>query len=425
MDDSQRVRVLVAACALTLLTGLNTGWSGPLIPKIAQLNGIDLGLAGHMVSITACGSMLMLVLGKLLCEKFTSRNCLRIAAAIVGCGMLTLALSPNIGLLAFGAFIIGCGSGLNSIASTTSVLGDITRSASNLNKVNLFFGIGAVAGPLIAWAGSSTQWSYHIVYLLGAAYALTFALTMRFARVQTATLDMTRPVSPRILKRPQLWLFALVIYMYVGMEVSSAAWLFTYLQKFSGLNLALASISMTILWIGLTLGRLASVFLCNRYSAARITISGMTLAATALVSLALFSGLGPATLAMVLLLGLGFGPIFPNTLAAANDHFRANTTTASTVVISCGAVGGITVPMLANYCFNQVAWQFGMFVLFGLACTMMTVFILLMRNVAKGKLAETSDTDSGETVSADASDTVAIIEAGDVDLAETKVALTQ
>jgi fucose permease len=383
MDDRQRVRVLIAACALTFLTGLNTGWSGPLIPKIAQLNGIELGLAGHMVSISACGSMLMLVLGKILCEKFTSRNCLRIAAAIVGCGMLTIALGPNVALLALGAFVAGCGSGLNSIASTTSVLGDITRSASNLNKVNLFFGIGAVVGPLVAWAGLTTQWSYHLVYLVGALYALAFALTMRFSPTPAATIITTAAPSPRILKRPALWIFALVIYMYVGMEVSSAAWLFTYLQKFSGLDLALASISMTILWIGLTLGRLASVFLCNRYSAARITISGMVLASAALLCLALFNGLGAATLAMVLLLGLGFGPIFPNTLAAANDYFRANTTTASTVVISCGAVGGITVPMLANFCFNQVAWQFGMFVLLGLACTMLTVFILLMRNVSK------------------------------------------
>lgn len=340
MEDKQRTRIIMAACALTLLAGLNTGWTGPLIPKIAQIKGIDLVLAGSIVSVSASGSMLMLLLGKIICEKLGSRNSLRLAAVIAGIGMVIIAVAPGLAVLAIGAFVIGCGTGLNSIASTTSVLlSDTASSAAALNRVNLFFGIGALAGPLVAWAGLSSPLSFHIVYLFGAAFAFICALVLKIQNPGKKPVAVkSQPVTGNI-KQPVLWLFALVIFLYVGME---GALLLGYLLscKYTTLDLALASISMTVLWAGLTLGRTISVFLCGRYSSIKITLLGMALTASSLLSLACFSNLGMGTLALVLLLGLGFGPIFPNVLAAANEHFMPDTTTTSSVVITSGSVGG-------------------------------------------------------------------------------------
>ncbi|MFA6210309.1 MAG: MFS transporter [Candidatus Obscuribacterales bacterium] len=395
MEDKQRMRIIMAACALTLLAGLNTGWTGPLIPKIAQSKGIDLDLAGSIVSVSACGSMLMLLLGKLLCEKLGSRNSLRLAAVIAGIGMVTVSFGPGLVVLAIGAFVIGCGTGLNSIASTTSVLlSDTASSAAALNRVNLFFGIGALAGPLIAWAGLSSHWSYHVVYLFGAAFAFTCALLLKIQNPGKKLVTESEPITGNI-KKPVLWLFALVIYLYVGMEVSSAAWLFTFLQKYSALDLALASISMTVLWAGLTLGRTISVFLCGRYSSIKITLMGMALAASSLLALACFSNLGVATLAIVLLLGLGYGPIFPNVLAAANEHFMPDTTTTSSVVITTGAVGGITLPLLAGYGFTHLSWQMGMLFLFAVCSSMLALYLLLLKITAR-KIQSTGEPEQPE-----------------------------
>ena len=383
MEDKQRTRIIMAACALTLLAGLNTGWTGPLIPKIAQIKGIDLVLAGSIVSVSASGSMLMLLLGKIICEKLGSRNSLRLAAVIAGIGMVTIAVAPGLAVLAIGAFVIGCGTGLNSIASTTSVLlSDTASSAAALNRVNLFFGIGALAGPLVAWAGLSSPWSFHIVYLFGAAFAFICALVLKIQNPGKKPIAVSQPVTGNI-KQPILWLFALVIFLYVGMEVSSAAWLFTFLQKYSALDLALASISMTVLLAGLTLGRTISVFLCGRYSSIKITLLGMALTASSLLSLACFSNLGMGTLALVLLLGLGFGPIFPNVLAAANEHFMPDTTTTSSVVITSGSVGGITLPLLAGYCFNNFSWQIGMLFLFAVCTSMLALYLALLKIIAR------------------------------------------
>ncbi len=389
-EAQQNLRIIVAACALTFLAGLNTGWSGPLIPKIAEANNIALGLAGSMASITAGGGMLMLMLGKIFCDKLGSRNCLRLAAVIIAAGMVAIAMGPNLQFLALGAFILGCGTGLNSIASTTSVLvSDTASSASALNKVNLFFGIGALAGPQVAWAGLSSPWSYHAVYIFGAVFALTCALVLKIQKPSAKYVAPEEAIKSQIIGEPILWLYALLLYLYVGMEVSSATWLFAFLQKYCSLDLAMASINMTILWAGLTAGRLISVFLCDRYSSSKITLMGIALSTSAFGALALAAHAGVWTLLMVLLLGVGFGPIFPNILAAANEHFKPDTTTTSTVVISSGAIGAITVPMLTNYCFTQIGWQQGMFVLCGLDCILLILFCVLLKITAGGRKNDT------------------------------------
>jgi fucose permease len=109
----------------------------------------------------------------------------------------------------------------------------------------------------------------------------------------------------------------------------------------------------------------------------------MALAASALLSLACFSNLGVGTLALVLLLGLGYGPIFPNVLAAANEHFRPDTTTTSSVVITSGAVGGITLPLLAGYGFTHLSWQLGMLFLFAVCTSMLSLYLLLLKIVTR------------------------------------------
>jgi fucose permease len=140
---------------------------------------------------------------------------------------------------------------------------------------------------------------------------------------------------------------------------------------------------MTVLWAGLTLGRTISVFLCGRYSSIKITLLGMALAASSLLALACFSNLAMGTLALVLLLGLGFGPIFPNVLAAANEHFMPDTTTTSSVVITSGSVGGITLPLLAGYCFTNFSWQTGMLFLFAVCSSMIALYLSLLKIIAR------------------------------------------
>jgi len=327
--------------------------------------------------------MLMLLSGKFMTDRFGSGKCMAMAAILLACGLSGVAIAPNLLFIAISAFVVGAGSGLNSIASTTTVV-DTGGGASAMNKLNFFFGVGALAGPLIALAGTSSPWSYHVVYLFGACFALAVLSRLRNLQPVPAVARAERK-GPSILSSPILWTYAMVIFLYVGIETGTAAWLYTYLEKFCGLSVASASICMTVLWGGLTTSRMLGIFLTRKVKARKVNIVAILLALTALSLLASGSHALALTVVLVALLGLGYGPVFPNTVASANERFAENSSTASAVVITSGAVGGITVPLLIGYCFKSIGLKPGMEVIAGLAALMFLVFLLL--GLDRGKVA--------------------------------------
>lgn len=368
------VAKLLAACAVTMLCGFNTGWTGPLIPAIAKARALDLTEAGLMVSVSAAGSMVTLLLGKLVVDRWGSGGCLTLSVSLLFLGLAGIALAPNLILIALASFIVGTGSGFNSIGATTAAF-DTGGGASAINKVNFFYGVGALAGPLIAWAGLASPWSYHVVYLCG-ALAAGVILSYLFRLSSTAGRTHERSAGQPILGIPWLWAYALVIFIYVGIETGTAAWLFTYLQRECSLSVGLASICMTTLWGGLTASRMLAIFLTRKFSARRVNFVSMMMAITALALLT-FNQHIVVTVILVALLGLGYGPIFPNTVANSNERFAVNSTMASTVVITSGAVGAIFVPILIGYCFKNIGLKPGMEVIAVLALIMFLVYLAL------------------------------------------------
>lgn len=358
-----------------MLCGFITGWTGPLIPCIARERSLDLSEAGLIVSVSAAGSMLTLLLGKTVTDKYGSSGCLAFAAALLGLGMSGIVVAPNLLLIALSAFVLGMGSGFNSIGSATTAF-DTGGGASAMNKLNFFFGVGALIGPMIAWAGTSSPWSYHGVYGFGAMFALAAFIGLIKLSSRAVVVGKAR-MGSSIMGSLTLWAYALVIFLYVGIETGTATWLYTYLQKYCGLSVAMASLCMTTLWGGLTTSRMMGIFLTKRIKARKVNIVAISCAVGALVLLC--SGVHPLffTVALVAALGLGYGPVFPNTVASANERFAGNASTASAVVITSGAVGAITVPLLIGFCFKTVGLRPGMEVIAGLAFLMFLVFLSL------------------------------------------------
>jgi MFS family permease len=53
------------------------------------------------------------------------------------------------------------------------------------------------------------------------------------------------------------------------------------------------------------------------------------------------------------------------------------------VVITSGSVGGITLPLLAGYCFTNFSWQIGMLFLFAVCTSMLALYLALLKIIAK------------------------------------------
>lgn len=351
--------------SLTCLAGLNAGWFGPMIPSIAAAQKMQLVEAGSLISVYSAGSLLPLAIGRQLVEKFGGRKCLLMAALLFCLGLAILSFGSKIIVLSIGAAALGVGAGLNGITGTICILRLATgSSAAAVGKLNVFFGVGALLGPVVALLGLNSPWSYHAVYVFGAVYALTVFITA-FA---TKRLDVRVPKPDAAGEKfdplqTSALLYTAAVFLYVGIEVAMATWLFTYLNITCRLSKDLSGWSMTALWSGLTIGRMVAVLLFKYFPAARIALGSMAVIFSAILSLVLFSWLGDTLMVVVFILGLGFGPIFPTLISSASERYNKHSASITSLVITAGAFAGITFPLVIGQVFTKLGHEQGMLVL--------------------------------------------------------------
>ena len=213
-----------------------------------------------------------------LINKIGYKNGLILGLLISAFGTLLFYPAANIGsfaLMISGLFIVGLGFSLQQIVANPLAI-EIGPSETGAQRLTLAGGInnlGTTIGPLIvsyAIFGSTSSEnttasieSVKIPYLiLGAAFALV-ALLLKFSslpqrtEVSTENTEDATPGEHRTsaLKYPQLLLGMLGIFVYVGVEVSTASNLPAYMEKSLGFSTKDVAPYVSLYWASLMIGR--------------------------------------------------------------------------------------------------------------------------------------------------------------------------
>lgn len=342
--------IIGTAYLIRLLRGLSAGWLGPLIPTIALAQAVSLVNVAFMFSVYFMGLFTMLVGGPFLLNRFGGKNCLFIASICYAVGFLTIGLGNGVIALWLGSLSIGFGAGISIPCGTLSVLKLSKNNAgSALSKYAILYGLGALIGPVLALCSQATPLSYRSVYLFGFVCALSIALYLFRLKDTPMIKDETdRTETMKLFKEPQLWFFALLLFLYIGVESSSAAWMFVYLKDSLNIDKTVASLGITALYIGLTIGRLMAVELCKKLSSSNLILCALIVSAMSFGCLIAKPENPFIALSLVFSLGVGFGPVFPNIVASCANKFPGSIGVTTSVLMICGVPGGMLFPWLTG-----------------------------------------------------------------------------
>lgn len=370
--------LLNCAKALVFICGMFCGWMGPLVIDICQVQHVTMSDVGAMVAASSVGNMMTNMAGKKFIDILGSKWTLFCSAICIMLGAITVSAGNGLAILWIGSFLFGMGGGLNSIASTVVTLETEKKNPhAALNALNLFFGLGALAGPSVAGLSHASAWSYRLAYAFATVYSAVLAcIIVRAKKPQTLDLSEAPPPSSAIFKSPEIWTYALIIMFYVGVENGSWTWLNVYLQKAVKLSYEQGLYSVTLLWVGLCIGRALGHRLNLKFAPHKISFVAIALVLCSLLSLLTIPNLGMFSMVLCCLLGLAFGPIFPNTLGSANSRFSSSAALVSSVVISAGAVGGAFFPYLTGSFIDKFGLHAGIGLLSGCSFMMLVSFLI-------------------------------------------------
>ena len=236
-------------------------------------------------------------------------------------------------------FVLGLGGGI-LVTAANALAGDVNEAqrSSTLNFLNLFFGLGGMATPLIA------------AYLVNNDAQLLCLLAAVLAAV-TLVVHMTTPMpGPKggvgggsvpigdLAKNPSLWLFAGFLFLYVAAEIGVWNWLAQLLQS-RGTD---AKAAQGIVGSGFAFGILVGRVVVSRILI-KIPASTVLLASAVLMLVTTYVLLQTTDPSMawgtVFAAGIAMAPVFPTTLGMVGDAFPRGTATAMGFVITFGWVG--------------------------------------------------------------------------------------
>ena len=345
--------LIVYACFVFVTLGINVALLGPSLRTHSLHTGASLSELAYLFTTLSIGYMLSMPVFARLDARGTTRL-LMVAPAILAMSMTSLALSRTLAQVLLSALVMGFGQSVVQVGLTTMLgvhLHGQSDASARLNRVNAFYGVGALIGPVLAAisyrnTGESTS-SVWVAVALSTLLLLIglFTPVLRSGGSSQAREAIGEPESLRVLLRqPIIWIMSIFTGLYVGVEIAFSGWTTEFTFRSTGADLATAAIAASLFYAGLTLSRYFANVVVNRVPVALLLLL-LCIVAGLGTAWMLFPGLTvPIAYAASLLVGMAYGPIFPTLISTVIRLFPGSAPKVSSVVTSAGSLGAIFVP---------------------------------------------------------------------------------
>lgn len=323
-----------------------------------------------------------------LLRKFGTGKVTFFSTLLTALGLIGISLSPNIVVMMICTIIMGYGAGAIDTGLNNFV--SLHYKAKHMNWLHCCWGLGVTVSPIImsAFLGGDSTWrnGYRIVALIQFAIALIILASLKKWNIQPKKLAEEAPKEIvkksffDLLKEKGMITSILSLGLYCAGEFTIGTWGATY-----AVNVLAVSPDEAAKWISLYFGgimasRIVAGFLSEKLSDNTLVMGGTALATVGMVVLLL--PIGKSALVGLLLIGMGYGPVFPSVLHSVPSRFGTDYSADITGYHMSGAYGiGFAVQFAYGYIASATTFAITPFVLFALALGIIASTVVTLKKL--------------------------------------------
>lgn len=310
--------------------GIPDSLFGTSWPSIYNEFGLPFALGGLVSMICSCGTMVSSLMSARLIKRLGTNKLTAACTLLTGISLLGFSFSANFLFICLLSVPLGLGAGSIDTALNNYVA--LHYSASQMSFLHCFYGVGVTVSPfimtLVFRSGMGWRSGYRIAagIQLGLAALLIITLPVwkkvhgneNKAEEEFESLSLKEAAAIKGVKI--MWLLFICSVM---IEVSAGSWCSTFLVEHRHLSNELAAASVTFYYLGMTLGRFLSGVFARRLHSWQIIKAGLIILGAALGFLILVPN-NVVTIAALMMIGLGNGPMFPNFNYLTPENFGEN-----------------------------------------------------------------------------------------------------
>ncbi|KAJ7593905.1 major facilitator superfamily domain-containing protein [Mycena floridula] len=349
-----------AICISMFLIGWSDGSSGPLLPRMQENYHVGDTVVALIFIANAVGCIVASVSNVYLTQKLGFGKVSVLGAALQTASFFIAAPAPPFPVFVLSFALGGFGLSLQDTQGNGFVAALQENAATKMGIMHAMYGVGALVSPSVSTRFSQIpRWSFYYFVSAGAGFINVALLTFVFRfRTQEQCLDEIGQVAAdqsdseeshykQILRIKPVYLIALFLFCYVGVEVSMGSWSVTYILRVRHGGSASGYVS-TGYFGGLTLGRVALLWVNKKVGETRVVFIYILLA----IGLQLVIWLVPSLVlgaVCISLVGFVMGPMYPLAMNHAARTLPPWLLTGSIgVMASLGAVGSALIPFITG-----------------------------------------------------------------------------
>lgn len=354
----------------------------------ADLN-VPLGSLGMMTVVIYIMSIISTYNAPRLLRLFQTKWITFISITFTGIALILLSQVSEFYQMLFFAIPLGMGAGAIDVSLNHYLAKNY--KASHMSYLHSFYGIGVTAGPsIMAYTLNLDSWrmGYIIVGTILLIIASIVLLSFKLWQKETEDEKEAHEHIPlKVAFRIKGALNSMFIFLfYVHIESLLGVWIASYVFNERGVSAPVAALFATTYYLGLTVGRLLSGFMAKKFNPHQLILMGISFILLGAI-LFLFNVKNEAYyFIVVVLLGIGSGPIYPNMMFANNTHFKSKELSKIiSLQMVIGYMGfGILTP-LAGFMFGQTTIAFYPYVLLSssIILTLLTLRFLRLKTIPK------------------------------------------
>ncbi|NLN78259.1 MAG: MFS transporter [Armatimonadetes bacterium] len=356
------------------------------VNQISPICGDSDTLIGWLFRVSMIGFIVAVLLGGRYSDKIGKLPVLLVGCVLMSIGSLGFARVTTYPAAVIMSIVMGAGGGFAE-AIAMGIIADVTsahKRTSIMNYAQVFFAIGAVAGPvLVTWLIAVDidywRWAFIITALacVVAAVAVASALSKREERPVGET---HHGEWKSLLNDRAVLTLSLGVLLYVAAESGQSSWLARYFKDDLAASAPMAAATVALFWTGIGAGRYFAVWTARFMSDYAIVCLAHALAIIFQVTL-LITHSSAVAMVSVVMLGFALGPGWPTIVSRASALHPRQSGSVLAVVVSAGAVGAAIFPPAIGQAADHIGMRSALWTSVALLFGNLLIFIpLLIKN---------------------------------------------
>ncbi len=356
------VTLLVVIYLAFISLGLPDSLLGSTWPAMRLDINAPLSMAGILsMFISGCTIVSSLNSARMI-RRFKTSKITLVSVFLTAAALMGYSFAPSTIWLFILAIPLGLGAG--AIDSGLNNFVALHYEARHMSWLHCFWGIGATTGPVIIsfFLNQNNNWrgGYRTISIIQFVLVIVMFFALPKWKIAEGEITEDEKKEQKLMTngdalklRGAKWA-VLTFVCYCSVEMTTGLWSSTFLTENRGLSAATAAAFVSLYYGGITAGRALCGFLTMKFNSNQLILSGCALSSIGII-LYMLPLPAVCSAAALIMIGVGFAPIFPNMLQETPVRFgKKASQTMMGLQMGCAYIGSTFMPLVFGFLADKI-----------------------------------------------------------------------